>query len=574
MVLRTSGKSSSSSSGGLDGLSKFTNLLNSIFGKYTKALFSGTEYTGLTDAEWKSAIGGNTSSSSSSSSSSSRTSTSSNTTGDSLDEKQIYDWFKSKGYNDEATSGIMGRVKQEHNFNPKLSDKKIHYDPQYGGELGGMGIFQWTWDSAGENLPDSSLDINEYFKQGSQMHPDSRLAKYIKWCDEKGKPYESTASELDYFWEVDKDAQNYFADYYAGIPNWNPETLNQFDRSTVAQKWTAGFERGAPSENDTIYANEIYEKYAGKGGSGIDTTKPNMDIDDNLRYYTIYDMDIPEGMLKDNLIDPENDSIAVQTLKKKAQAEYIKQLENEEKKKKKKEKKKHRGLFGWLGGLLGADGLGNIFGNNEVGTDIFGNYNSGIKFNPKIMTQTIPDEKKYLYNTDKEKTFDNNDIQNQFKDKTEATSNIDIDKEKTFDIKKNNEIDSKITAIHQTMDEKINKLKLTGDSELINAIKSTDIHAEVQAIVQYLEMLVKGQKDMNVNMTNGYKETGPGITTGGGKKTGGIQNTENNPTVNVNVPVLKHNMQEIRDKHGAEYDYASIHSKNLEIARGGKFRDA
>ena len=502
--------SSTSSSGGLDGFSKFTNLLKSIFGKFTSALFSGKEYTGLSSSEWSNAIGGN---SNINPSSSFNSSSSSNTTGDSLDEKQIYDWFKSKGYNDEATSGIMGRVKQEHNFNPKLSDKKIHYDPQYGGELGGMGIFQWTWDSAGENLPDTNLDINEYFKQGSQMHPDSRLANYIKWCDEKGKPYESTASQLDYFWEVDKDAQNYFADYYAGIPNWNPETLNQFDRATVAQKWTAGFERGAPSENDTIYANEIYDKYAGKGGSGLFVSDGNNNMNSFM-------WDLLLNNNKPNII-PENSSSDI-SKNTSSKIDYLKIL---------------------MGDKEATQNLSNAI------TDKL--YNN----KPNI----IPENS-------------SSDIINKHEIEINST-NIDTTTKSELE-KYRMSIDNKIEMIKSDMNTKIEKFRLPGNDEVVDAIRSTDIHSEVQAIVQYLEMIVKGQKDMNTNLTVGFKETGPGITNGGGKTVSGILDKENNPTLNFNVPVLQHDIQEIRDKHGQDYDYASIHSKNLEIARGGKFKDA
>ena len=196
------------------------------------------------------------------------TSTTSDTanTSDNMSEKEIWDWFKSKGYNDEATAGIMGRLKQEHNFDPKLSAKKIYYHPGIG-ELGGHGIFQWTWDT-GEGGVDTSLDKDAYFKKGKEQYPTSRLAKYLKWADEKKKPYESSSSELEYFWDKDKEDNKYFAKRIAGIDSWEPKDLNKFNRKDVVYKWTAGYERGQHGANDAKYANEFYDKYAKGGGSG------------------------------------------------------------------------------------------------------------------------------------------------------------------------------------------------------------------------------------------------------------------------------------------------------------------
>ena len=53
-------------------------------------------------------------------------------------------------------------------------------------------------------------------------------------------------------------------------------------------------------------------------------------IDDTISYedfkpYTVDSTDVPEGMLKDNLIDPENDDLSVQEAKKRAQYEFLKE---------------------------------------------------------------------------------------------------------------------------------------------------------------------------------------------------------------------------------------------------------
>ena len=158
----------------------------------------------------------------------------------------------------------MGRLKQEHNFDPHLSSKKIYYEPGIG-ELGGMGIFQWTWDT-GQGGVDTSLEKDAYFKKGKEQYPESRLAKYLKWCDENKKTYESSASELGYFWDKDKEDNKYFAKLKAGIDSWEPKDLNNFNREDVVYKWTAGYERGKHGANDKKYANEFYDKYAKKGG--------------------------------------------------------------------------------------------------------------------------------------------------------------------------------------------------------------------------------------------------------------------------------------------------------------------
>ena len=99
----------------------------------------------------------------------------------------------------------------------------------------------------------------------------------------------------------------------------------------------------------------------------------------------------------------------------------------------------------------------------------------------------------------------------------------------------------------------------------------TDIHKEAQAMVQYLEMLVKSQGLLNESITKGITETGPGITTGGGN-TRQVGSDGKSTNVNVNLPVMPPPGDEIKEKlGGSKLDYAAVHAKNLEIARGGDF---
>ena len=168
-----------------------------------------------------------------------------------MTEAEVWDWFRYQGYSAEATAGIMGR----------LACETSNYDPSWhpltranGYEVGGMGIFQWTWDR-GEFIdtedPEPDLEI------GRQKFPNSRLASYLNWCDSKGLAYESCYSQLTYLWEVDLNSQEHVL--YTGY-TFRPAEMNNLTIEQAARQWTDYYERGAPS-NEESEGRRIYELY-------------------------------------------------------------------------------------------------------------------------------------------------------------------------------------------------------------------------------------------------------------------------------------------------------------------------
>ena len=169
-----------------------------------------------------------------------------------MTEEEIWDWFRYKGYSAEATAGIMGRMACESaNYSPA-------YEPlrnSNGQEVGGMGMFQWTWDRG--HLPEEpEPDLNI----GRQRFPTSRLATYLNWCDANSRPYESCASQLDYLWEVDLYSQEHVL--YTGY-TFRPAEMNSLTIEQAARQWTDYYERGFPSNEESV-GRELYAKYSSR----------------------------------------------------------------------------------------------------------------------------------------------------------------------------------------------------------------------------------------------------------------------------------------------------------------------
>ena len=81
-----------------------------------------------------------------------------------------------------------------------------------------MGMFQWTWGrGANIDYEEPVGDLNT----GKTMFPDSRLGKFINWCDANNLPYESCLSQLEFLWAVDMDDQAWGASSYCGLAGWN-----------------------------------------------------------------------------------------------------------------------------------------------------------------------------------------------------------------------------------------------------------------------------------------------------------------------------------------------------------------
>lgn len=169
-----------------------------------------------------------------------------NITSPQMSETEVWDWFRAHGYSTSATAGIMGRLKCETDqYNCSYETIRTLSD---GRESGGMGMFQWTWDGGRAD----SLE------QGMQDYPDSRLAKYLTWCQTNNREAQNCLSQLDYFWEVDLDEQAYFAQKKAGIPSFRPEDMNDLTPEQAARAWTDGYERGCraneEAESLTLFA--------------------------------------------------------------------------------------------------------------------------------------------------------------------------------------------------------------------------------------------------------------------------------------------------------------------------------
>ena len=129
-------------------------------------------------------------------------------------EKIAYRMLKAAGYSDENAAGIMGRLKQEHNFD--TSDVPIHYEPGVG-EVGGFGIAQWD---------------------------PSRAAALKAWAEENGKDPDSFVTQMQFLIKE------------AGERGQSPDAMDGMDVQESLDYWTRRYEVGVPSSNDATYAND------------------------------------------------------------------------------------------------------------------------------------------------------------------------------------------------------------------------------------------------------------------------------------------------------------------------------
>ena len=106
------------------------------------------------------------------------------------------------------------------------------------------------------------------------------------------------------------------------------------------------------------------------------------------------------------------------------------------------------------------------------------------------------------------------------------------------------------------------------NNDLINAIHSLDVHAELQYMCETLKVIAGNQVAMNKNIGESNATTSAKLSTVASlaaKTAASGGNAMSNPA--------KAPSPERKRKAGTPVgnDYASIHSKNLEIARGGNF---
>ena len=264
-------------------LQEFSSRLAFLANDFVSQIFGSGKYT---STDW-SQYGKSNTNKSENGSSDDKSSSGDAKVADDMSQEEFWKWFKSKGYSDEVTAGIMGNMAAENGFKPKYS----RFQQVSGHEVGGLGLFQWTYDTGrGYEYPDPFGKDKETVLS---KYPTSRMVKYIKWVDDnkKGK-YESSGNQLEYMYEQDLKDQQSFAKLSrttGGTPrasksinSWYPNdynTIQGLEDTTI--KWSADFERGSWSLHGgksprLSEAEKIYNKYHGsstssddkKGGSG------------------------------------------------------------------------------------------------------------------------------------------------------------------------------------------------------------------------------------------------------------------------------------------------------------------
>ena len=271
----SSSTSTNKSSGGNEP-DTIVGLFNKTLHEYGVAMQMGIAGQKYTDENWKSANISNSSNFTSNSTASSQPSGEIVSGSNDMSEEDIWKWFRSKGYSPEVTAGIMGRLKGENN----LSSKYTKFQNSGGYEVGGFGLFQWTYgNGTGYNYPDPMGSDKETVYN---LFPDSRLVKYMKWVDQNDPGnYESSINELNYMYNEDlkdpwvsagasntRNPSNYPRPI-SSISTWYPEGYNVIkDPKIAADKWGASYEVGVYDSKVDNYADEILGKFSGLSGNG------------------------------------------------------------------------------------------------------------------------------------------------------------------------------------------------------------------------------------------------------------------------------------------------------------------
>jgi phage-related tail protein len=128
----------------------------------------------------------------------------------------VYERLQKEGYSAEAIAGILGRLKQEHNFD--TSDVPEHDVPGVG-HVGGYGMYQWNG---------------------------SRTTDFLAWAEGKGLDPQDPGVQTDY---AIKEAYE---------RNLGPERMNKMSVSEAATAWTDEWEVGKHGYEQS-YAAEAYD---------------------------------------------------------------------------------------------------------------------------------------------------------------------------------------------------------------------------------------------------------------------------------------------------------------------------
>lgn len=156
--------------------------------------------------------------------------------------KLVYKSLKKFGYSDTAAAGIMGRLRQENNFNTNYG---VEYDSG-GTTLGGAGMIQWNG---------------------------ARREALVDFAAQQNVPVESAELQVAFMKkEIDES-----------YPTVQPSAMNNLSPTDAVERWRTDYEVGEWSENDAPYANDFYSqiqsgKFAGAGnkqsGAGISSKMP------------------------------------------------------------------------------------------------------------------------------------------------------------------------------------------------------------------------------------------------------------------------------------------------------------
>jgi cell wall-associated NlpC family hydrolase len=149
--------------------------------------------------------------------------------------QKAWNFFKSKGFTDEATAGILGNLQQESGINP--TQKQLGGGP-------GRGLMQWE-------------------KGG-------RWDQLVKWANANGKDPMSMETQLDYMWlemtEKEKTGISILNKRYGGMEGLKSTT--DYKQATMA--FEDSFERaGKPNyEKRYQFASDFLNEFKGTSGTG------------------------------------------------------------------------------------------------------------------------------------------------------------------------------------------------------------------------------------------------------------------------------------------------------------------
>jgi hypothetical protein len=106
----------------------------------------------------------------------------------------------------------------------------------------------------------------------------------------------------------------------------------------------------------------------------------------------------------------------------------------------------------------------------------------------------------------------------------------------------------------------------TAQTSMISELRRLDIHREANLMVKYLQSIAQSQSDL-------VKFMGKPMVVGSGRGGAGTgSNSMPSTPTSTNIHTLPANIGFDRKNVSGKKDYGAIHSKNIEIAKGGAFK--